>query len=396
MASPPVLMVDQCWLWVIGDTVVTCFPNSWAEDVIPNNIGDPLDLLEKIVQDLNERSKYENITTSQKFATIIIDHCASNVYDLGMESNKQSDKFHFLELFYRSIREMMAAQTDLFDKFCNDSSRFQEVQLSMQKVREPNTPGTPGDITDPELEELKKELHELQQPRTGSLFDITVEITKLREIMDIQDELHMIEDVLEQQIRAILRLDDVLHFKRDNSAPDLLSKIENRRGMIAQLQADAQRPYEGANASEARSGRQQAEQATLQATLQAKQAEATTRQGTSIMLFTTVTILFLPLSTLSSIFGLNAKDLNDGNIAISVVFAYIFPLSLFIVIMAFLLVFHEGVRIFFTLYVTKALQKIHTLSGFSKFFHADRVSKWKEKLEEMRNEEAAPSGRSET
>lgn len=122
MASPPVLMVDQCWLWVIGgmalvviyeirlmfllDTVVTCFPNSWAEDVIPNNIGDPLDLLEKIVQDLDKKSTYENIDTAQKLANIIIDHCASNVYDLGMESNKQSDKFHFLELFYRSIREM--------------------------------------------------------------------------------------------------------------------------------------------------------------------------------------------------------------------------------------------------------------------------------------------------
>lgn len=125
MASPPVLMVDQCWLWVIGgmspvairekyltislDTVVTCFPNSWAEDVIPNSIGDPLDLLEKIVHDLNERTAaYEKIDTSQKLATIIIDHCASNVYDLGMESNKQSDKFHFLELFYRSIREMVS------------------------------------------------------------------------------------------------------------------------------------------------------------------------------------------------------------------------------------------------------------------------------------------------
>lgn len=39
-----------------------------------------------------------------------------------------------------------------------------------------------------------------------------------------------------------------------------------------------------ANVSEARSGRKQAEQATLQAKLQAAQAEATTRQGTSIML----------------------------------------------------------------------------------------------------------------
>lgn len=143
----------------------------------------------------------------------------------------------------------MAAQTDLFDKFCEDSSRFQEVQLSIPDALNQKKS---GEITNPELEDLEKELHDLQQPTQGSLFDITVEITKLREIMDIEDELHMIEDVLHQQIKAILMLDDVLHFKKDNPAPDLLNKVEHRRGTIEKLQADAQRPYKGVGFSKYR------------------------------------------------------------------------------------------------------------------------------------------------
>lgn len=139
-------------------------------------------------------------------------------------------------------KAQMSAQTDLFDKFCEDSRRLQEVQLSIPDAPELNKS---EDDTGSELEDLERELHALQQPTTGSLFDITVEITKLREIMDIEDELHMIEDILHQQTKAVLMLDDVLHFKRDNPAPDLLNKIEYRRGAIQNLQADAQRPYEG-------------------------------------------------------------------------------------------------------------------------------------------------------
>ncbi|KAH6712755.1 hypothetical protein BKA61DRAFT_484150 [Leptodontidium sp. MPI-SDFR-AT-0119] len=44
-----------------------------------------------------------------------------------------------------------------------------------------------------------------------------------------------------------------------------------------------------------------------------KRADESVTQGRSIMLFTIVTIIFLPLSFMSSVFGMNTKDLADAN-----------------------------------------------------------------------------------
>jgi hypothetical protein len=46
-----------------------------------------------------------------------------------------------------------------------------------------------------------------------------------------------------------------------------------------------------------------------------KRADESVVQGRSVMLFTIVTIIFLPLSFMSSVFGMNASDFDaaDGN-----------------------------------------------------------------------------------
>lgn len=144
---------------------------------------------------------------------------------------------------------------------------------------------------------LNAEFEKLQQPTTGGLFDITTEIDRLREIKDISDELHMVEDVLAQQSEAMLLLDDL--YMQDYELSRLTSKMlqsaRYRKSTIKQLQKDTQQTYNAvtdlldlkqkqANVSEARSGRQQAEQAGRQAEQAGRLAQETSRQGTSIML----------------------------------------------------------------------------------------------------------------
>jgi hypothetical protein len=50
------------------------------------------------------------------------------------------------------------------------------------------------------LQEIFEELH---SPSADKLFDIKQEITKLGEIKDISDGLHMIEDFFNQQKKAL-------------------------------------------------------------------------------------------------------------------------------------------------------------------------------------------------
>jgi len=166
----------------------------------------------------------------------------------------------------------------------------------------------------PEYHEWEETIEELQQPSTGGLFDITNEISNLREIKDIIDELHMIDDVLNQQKRALKMYKNVLEDNHDKSVMKLARNVEFRKSIIEQLQKDANQTYgavsvlcrlldiemlrntdawskivdlldlkqKQANVSEARSGRFQAEQAT-------RQAVETAKQGTSIMLVSSPT-----------------------------------------------------------------------------------------------------------
>jgi Mg2+ and Co2+ transporter CorA len=63
-------------------------------------------------------------------------------------------------------------------------------------------------------------------------------------------------------------------------------------------------------------------EARLEAREAVEQGRETVRQGRTIMLFTVVTIIFMPLSFVASVFGMNVAELNDGKLSIRTEFAY--------------------------------------------------------------------------
>jgi len=228
----------------------------------------------------------------------------------------------------------------------------------------------------------------LQGRMPSQLFDITEEIRKLREIKDIEEELQMIDDVFVKQMKAIGDFKIALAYTAYNDAPILkaLRRLKKDRDVIHQWKGDAKHEYseltvlldlkqKQANISEARSSRIQADQ--------------TARQGTIIMVFTIVTILFLPLSTLSSIFGLNAKELNGGNLSIAIVFSYVFPISLVVVVFACVIAFHNNAMLFSTLLLQYILEYVDLMSGFSHLFRDIRVDKMKERVRKLEDRKEA-------
>jgi hypothetical protein len=75
------------------------------------------------------------------------------------------------------------------------------------------------------------------------VFDISEEIRKLSEIKDIQDELQMIEDVVIQQTRALLTLDDVLN-DNSRSTASSLANVQRLRRTINRYQKDARQAHD--------------------------------------------------------------------------------------------------------------------------------------------------------
>jgi hypothetical protein len=75
-----------------------------------------------------------------------------------------------------------------------------------------------------------------------------------------------------------------------------------------------------------------------------KQAQLTLKQGQSIMIFTVVTIIFLPLSFIASVFGMNAREFTtDSHLPLSMEFKLMFPVSAAIIVTSFLFAFSQSV-----------------------------------------------------
>jgi CorA-like Mg2+ transporter protein len=72
--------------------------------------------------------------------------------------------------------------------------------------------------------------------------------------------------------------------------------------------------------------------------------EASARTGRIILLFTIVTIIFLPLSFLTAWFGMNIKDPNAGSLSLNQIAAIIFPISIGITLLTVILAFNHRLR----------------------------------------------------
>jgi hypothetical protein len=75
-----------------------------------------------------------------------------------------------------------------------------------------------------------------------------------------------------------------------------------------------------------------------------KQAQLTLKQGQSIMIFTIVTIIFLPLSFCASLFGMSAAEFStDAILPLATELRLMFPISAGIILASFLFAFSSGV-----------------------------------------------------
>ncbi|CZR64777.1 uncharacterized protein PAC_14676 [Phialocephala subalpina] len=209
-----------------------------------------------------------------------------------------------------------------------------------------NTVETPTDEFPNISEALKKgtilEIEHLIEHEMNELVDITKETERMKEIKDILDELNIISSIFKQQLKIVKamagdqadgRTPSFLPSEqpdpsgkgkgieipnvRDNLQNDtkhstvkyakLYQTLKGREQDIEDLKTEGTRVYKSicdlldlkqkqASVSEAYSARQEARESA--------------RQGKTILVFTIVTIVFLPLSFIAAIFSMNATEIN--------------------------------------------------------------------------------------
>ncbi|KAI2776044.1 hypothetical protein F4815DRAFT_449636 [Daldinia loculata] len=150
-----------------------------------------------------------------------------------------------------------------------------------------------------------------------SLLDITREGQLQQEAKDIIDELDIMIYIVLQQKEMVTRFSHLAleiipkkHTSFKKRSKSLLSKISDRIAELEGLKKSAQSAARSVNDLLAL---KQQQVGVVQSFQSVRQGQETVVQGRAIMLFTVMTIIFLPMSFMTSLFGMNAVELTGSN-----------------------------------------------------------------------------------
>jgi len=158
---------------------------------------------------------------------------------------------------------------------------------------------------------------------------------------------------------------DMLHQSLDTQDKSFYdsTRLENQ---IEELQKTAKSTYKAlqdlldlkqkqASVIEARAARKDAKSSADQAEASTSLTYETVKQGWAIMIFTIVTIIFLPLSFFTGLFGMNAKELLSGQHSVGFYSAIMYPVSFVIICISLGLALKPEFRMFVQLILKKTL-----------------------------------------
>ncbi|KAH8896972.1 hypothetical protein GQ53DRAFT_713785 [Thozetella sp. PMI_491] len=308
------LMVDQLWLWVIrGDLVVTCFAERWEQPK-----ADPLNVLNTVIEGINAEPF---VTSVYQLAMLISSYCC-NIFDRP----RVDQAYQFLDMFENSTGRMINRQTQLLRSFYEVSelsTRWLQNRRQHQdhSGKVSSSPGEHDHVLD-------------------ALLELGEESAMLNEINDIRDELNIIEGILSSQTTIMedfesFVADELRDTGRKRAADDQLGqlrkrwreqkrRIETRRRDLERMDRRAEGAYTSLRSL---LELKQMQSNALEAKFARDQAVSASKQGQAILVFTVVTIIFLPMSFVATLFTINI-DVWGNPMTFPYVAKYIFGIGL--------------------------------------------------------------------
>ncbi|KAH7110683.1 hypothetical protein EDB81DRAFT_831460 [Dactylonectria macrodidyma] len=279
--KPSILtMVDQLWLWVVNKTIlgnksrtiITCFPQvtTKSDRIDVPDCGGFADVLAAIT--LNLRKQTSQRWDLDELIPLIMGTCSRSYMDPSSHLLFGETIVRFSDVYESTIKAAMDQEAEIFQQFSESTNR-------------------------------------------SDLVDITREVSLLREMKDVVDELNIMSGLFRDQLGVYNqdlsqgRIFD--HSKRFSEAS--LNKIQSMIPLARKVTDD------------------------LQILVDLKQkhstmmdARATARQGKTLMVFTVVTIVFLPLSFMAAFFAINITQFrrDEGDtLDLAYVSQIMFPIS---------------------------------------------------------------------
>ncbi|TLD32578.1 putative electron transfer flavoprotein subunit alpha [Venturia nashicola] len=321
---PAIFMVDQLWVFILGkELIVTCFPERWEQ---PRN--DPMMVLDGIVEDMNAKTR-PPINSVYDLALLITSRCCG-VFDRHKLDNVD---FQFLDMFESSIGKVTNQETKLFSSFNIASAQATKWLRTHRRARGSRL--APGDNLKPGEREQD---YDSEPVFVDKLLEIGTETKLLAEIKDIKDELRILDMVLQSQLQVLPGLADHIVDELGGKTKPQGREIERRKReqlkLIEVHIKDLERMKGQATSVEASLAHlldlKQKHANAFEARFARDQAQLTAKQGQTILVFTIVTIIFLPMSFIAAFFAIPFAEFSQsGNpsLHLSFVARYMFPIG---------------------------------------------------------------------
>ncbi|KAK3370744.1 hypothetical protein B0T24DRAFT_299103 [Lasiosphaeria ovina] len=401
------IMVDQLWMWVLDEqTIVTSFPRRYGYN------KHDLSGIHKSIRTRLKSARNNQIRSVYDLALIILDECSNTFFDRTKTEDSQPQ---VMDIFSEAIGNVTNQHTISFQHVWHWTQKASHVYRSKSKFVD------------------SSQLH-------VPLLDIHPEGKLQREVKDIIDELDIMIHIHRKQREVIRRFckhvehildpegqwkdgpwdqrhNEHMDLHRSNrfhndpgrehdratkkdqlswfrmQSQELLSEVDDRVDELEGLRKGAESTATSVN--DLLSLKQQ-QASVVQAWESVNQAEEAVRQGRSIMMFTTITIIFLPLSFMTSFFGMNNIEFGSSGTdwTIAEQTKLMFPISFGIVLISVIVTFSSllraGVWSVYTYVATWLMVKLglyRVWLTFSDEWHAQRLmQKTEEEVRKMKDE----------
>ncbi|ETS74206.1 hypothetical protein PFICI_14072 [Pestalotiopsis fici W106-1] len=326
-----VVMVDQLWMWILdANTIITCFPKRYGA-----NKHDSSGVHKSIRTRIGDK-RHQQVKSVFDLALIIFEECSNTFFDRTRTTDKQPE---VLDAFSESIGNIMHKQTLAFGRLWRWTEEARKIyksrtRLAGSKLHVPLLDITPEGELEKEIKDILEELGIMIHINKTHRDVLKQFITHVKHILDPHSEFTGKEagvDASKKRIGLLRKTsaNKVPKFSANANeetvqeqknifdwfninADETRTRVDDRIEQLEELQRSAQ--ITASSVKDLLELKQQ-QAGVVQAWQSVRQSDEANAQGRAIMVFTIVTIVFLPLSFMSSLFGMNTIEFGgDGNL----------------------------------------------------------------------------------
>ncbi|KHN94939.1 ankyrin repeat protein [Metarhizium album ARSEF 1941] len=324
-----VLMVDQLWLWVMqSHTVVSFFPRR-ESDPIEGPLYQQADLRDSIFNEVNVdlTRRCEN---AHDLAALAALHAVSVLLDRS--SHPDLEVFRIFEEAISVLTERLTSSLKEFrsEGFRDKAFDYEPVDDGARSIRKRHK------------EEGRRAERE-NRHNTSALL----------ELRDMEDELQTLLHLFERQSKVLVSMHATY------SRPELREHAANGRSFLGEALKRLREHAQQANdmVQRVRATRDDYDKLLQMVQRQAQvdevrlsrlHADLASAQSRSVMIFTTFTVIFLPLTFFTGLFGMNTREWGgQDNLPLRTIGAIALPSSAFLVLASLVVAFSTSARRFF-------------------------------------------------